>query len=503
MNWKKFILLTLAGLVLGTSVCSAGVTPWDITENPNNSDWWSGNPWADTGWNWMKSIDDLVGVFGSVGTGDIYYVDSNVTKEGNGKSWTSAKDTLDEAINLCTASNGDRIYVAQGHAESYTAANGFDADVAGITIIGLGTGTLTPTFTFADTDATVAIGAANVNIVNLRFLAGISEVVSGVIVEAAGDNLTLAYCTFPEPLTSTFEFDEAITVAAGADGLTVVGCLAYSADDTGASSWLDLTAGVNNNTQIIGNTVYGEFATAAIISDKADLETYIRGGEYTNITTGQLAIEFTAAATGWINGVKLATDDIGTSLDPGSMSVSENTVWDDIDVDDVSAVPVFTNNTGVNRWGVTELAQMQAEAVAAVVAGPSLAIKVYADLNGYDTAAAFTVTGDVRVRVIGVVGSTAITSTSGTTTLSIGTTEVVAEIIAATTIDNSDFIATDVWTDNDPSGDAAVMTTTDWVIIGGGADVILTRNVDDLTAGTLTLYCWWYPLSTDGNVVAP
>jgi len=132
---------------------------------------------------------------------------------------------------------------------------------------------------------------------------------------------------------------------------------------------------------------------------------------------------------------------------------------------------------------------------------PNTAIKSYSDLTGYDTAAAFTVTGDVAVKVVGVVGSTAITSTSGTTTISIGTTENAAEIIAATTIDNADFAATDVWVDNNPEDDCATMDD-NWVIVGGGADVILTRSVDDLTAGSLTLYCIWRPLSADGNVVA-
>ena len=130
-----------------------------------------------------------------------------------------------------------------------------------------------------------------------------------------------------------------------------------------------------------------------------------------------------------------------------------------------------------------------------------LVSKSYADLTGYDTAAAFTVTGDVLVKVIGVVGATAIQSTSGTTTLSIGTTEAVAEIIAATVIDNGDFAATDVWVDNDPNEDAATMDD-NWVVIGGGADIILTRNVDDLTQGVLTLYCIWRPLSSTGAVVA-
>lgn len=127
--------------------------------------------------------------------------------------------------------------------------------------------------------------------------------------------------------------------------------------------------------------------------------------------------------------------------------------------------------------------------------------KAYAALAGYDTAVAFTVTGDVKVRVYGVVGATAITSTSGTTTLSVGTTEAPACIIAASTVDNAQFAATDVWVDATPTVDGETIADY-WTIIGGGADISLTRSADDLTAGTLTLYCEWIPLSSGATVVA-
>jgi hypothetical protein len=133
---------------------------------------------------------------------------------------------------------------------------------------------------------------------------------------------------------------------------------------------------------------------------------------------------------------------------------------------------------------------------------PRLVRKAYADLTGYDTAAAFTVTGDVKVQVFGVVGATAIASTSGTTTLSVGTTESAVGIIAASTVNGTQFAATDVWVDATPANDVEALAAQDWHIIGGGADIILTRSVDDLTQGTLTLYCLWEPLSADGNVVA-
>lgn len=132
---------------------------------------------------------------------------------------------------------------------------------------------------------------------------------------------------------------------------------------------------------------------------------------------------------------------------------------------------------------------------------PRLVSKTYSNLTGYDTAAAFTVTGDVQVMVFGVVGSNAITSTSGTTTLALGTTELSTGIIAASTVNNTQFAATDVWTDSTPANDVEANPAT-WFIIGGSANIILTRSVDDITAGNLTLYCWWVPLSADGNVVA-
>ncbi len=131
-----------------------------------------------------------------------------------------------------------------------------------------------------------------------------------------------------------------------------------------------------------------------------------------------------------------------------------------------------------------------------------LVSKAYADLTGYDDAAAFTVTGDVMVKVFGVVGATAITSTSGTTTLSVGTTELATGILAASTVNNTQFAATDVWVDSTPANDVEIMASDAYLIVAGGADINLVRSLDDLTAGTLTLYCFWKPLSTDGAVVA-
>jgi hypothetical protein len=181
-------------------------------------------------------------------TGNVFYVNDATGINGiGGAGRASSKPlaSLDYAIGRCTADNGDFIILMPGHSESGTAANLFDADVAGITILGLGDGAEMPTFTFSDTDTTVAIGAENVSIYNVRFAAGISAVVIGVAVEAAGDNFLMSDCVFPEPTTSSFEFVDAIDLAALADNVTIQNTTFFNADAIGGSHFVEAGNGVN------------------------------------------------------------------------------------------------------------------------------------------------------------------------------------------------------------------------------------------------------------------
>lgn len=123
--------------------------------------------------------------------------------------------------------------------------------------------------------------------------------------------------------------------------------------------------------------------------------------------------------------------------------------------------------------------------------------KHYANLAGYDTAACFLVTGTVAARVIGQVGATGITSTSGTTTFRVGTSQVPDGILDRA-INNTNFAAGDVWTE---FADSDLLPITDEYVIGNGSDLILTRSADDILGGILTLYCMWRPISPDGLVV--
>lgn len=303
------------------------------------------------------SVDGTITTVGGVidtryGTGNIFYVDSAVTGEYDGTTWAKAENTVDEAINDCTANNGDIIYVAQGHAESFSAADGFDADIAGITIIMLGTGTDSPEFTFADTDATIAIGAANVTIIGGRYIAGISDIVIGIAVEAGGDDFTLIGANFPTPSTNSFEFLDAIDLASGADNFTITNSVYRDGSASATNHFIEAGNGVNAGLTIAENDIQGRFAVSAIWSDTADTNALIQDNTIYNTVTGQHAIEFTSTATGMIVDNRLYGDTEAYILDPGSMYPLGNLVTTAIDASGV--VYPAPNDIGTNFIGVDD-----------------------------------------------------------------------------------------------------------------------------------------------------
>lgn len=96
---------------------------------------------------------------------------------GSGKSQDAPTDSLDYAVGLGTASQGDVIFVLPGHAETIAAANGVDLDIADMQVIGLGRGDNRPTLTYSATGSTVRFQAKNVSLKNFRFIGDIDSLV--------------------------------------------------------------------------------------------------------------------------------------------------------------------------------------------------------------------------------------------------------------------------------------------------------------------------------------
>ncbi len=104
----------------------------------------------------------------------------------------------------------------------------------------------------------------------------------------------------------------------------------------------------------------------------------------------------------------------------------------------------------------------------------------------------FTVTGTVAVRVFAVASGTDLTG-SGTLEVGIsGNTAAVIAQTAATAIDVGE-----IWLDTTP---ATVEALPSILIVAG--DIIQTIGTNTVTAGTLTYYCLWTPITSDGNIVA-
>ena len=295
-----------------------------------------------------------VGGFSNRGTGKVFYVDSGAggSSTSVGTTPASAAPTLDDGVNLCTANRGDVIFVMQDHAETIDngTSDAIDLDVAGITVIGLGNGTDMPEFLYDTATDELVIDADNIVVMGLRFLAGVDVVTLAIDVKDGADDCAIIGCEFPEPTTSSWEFIRAIVITT-ADRLLIQGCLQYTVDAVGATNFIDNDGGVTNGCKYIGNVCIGEYAEGVIHSDDADLENFVAYNDLSNTTSGQHAIEFTAAATGTLLLNTVFTDAEATSIDPGSLKCFGNLVSIAIDTSGVifpALADLATNLIGVD-----------------------------------------------------------------------------------------------------------------------------------------------------------
>lgn len=123
--------------------------------------------------------------------------------------------------------------------------------------------------------------------------------------------------------------------------------------------------------------------------------------------------------------------------------------------------------------------------------------------TGASPATLFTVTGVVLVRVWASI-ATALASTSNNGTLAIGVTGNTAALIGATTMDGTNFPTGSIWAgDTSPTvkGEALSSGALNGVLINA-SDIIATIATNSATAGVMTFYCEWRPVSVGASVAA-
>ena len=219
--------------------------------------------------------------------------------------------TVDSAIGACVASRGDVIYVLPGHTEAVT--NGSIAlDIAGVSIIGLGSGSLKPTLTFGATDSKINVTAANCTLQNLRFTAGIGDVVTAVLHATAAQNTR--YLDIEFYATSTFNFINCYTLGAAniSDGCMWVRNYLRTAD--AGQLALVITAAAHNDLKFYENYVVHNAAAAGLLTAGAanllglDVRKNFVQTAQTDGAVGTLVITSSTASSGCIvdNDVKTA-----------------------------------------------------------------------------------------------------------------------------------------------------------------------------------------------------
>jgi len=266
---------------------------------------------------------------------------------GNDGSYRRPFSTLDYAVGKTTASRGDVIYVMPGHVETFTAADGVDFDVAGITVIGLGRGTKQPQFKLNHANAELVIGANDVGLYNLRITSTITGVKIGIDVETLNTDSVISGCRFDVETTTTDEFLITINYTVGCDNFLVENCTIDNGLG-GAAAGIKLVGATAGGT-IRNNRIVGDYSLAIISGiTTASTEIYIedntlfQGGSgdinavaaivLVNATTGLTArnvmvVDLTthvAAQTGSgrIMSLNQHTDEAGTAVTTSNTSAS-------------------------------------------------------------------------------------------------------------------------------------------------------------------------------------
>lgn len=225
--------------------------------------------------------------------------------------------TLADAITACTASRGDVIFLAPGFSLAVTSSN-LSMSKAGVSVIGIGSGSLKPTLTFGATNSRVNVTAANCVFQNLRFQAGIGDVVTAVLHATAAQNTM--YLDIEFYATSTFNFINGYTLGAAniSDGCRWERNYLRTAD--AGQLALVVTAAAHNDLKFYNNYVVHAAAAAGLLTaGAADLlgldvkGNFVQTGQ-TDGSVGVLVITTSTASSGRIVDNDMKTADAAANV---------------------------------------------------------------------------------------------------------------------------------------------------------------------------------------------
>jgi len=228
----------------------------------------------------------VLGGYMPMTTGSYFFVDSGHANAAstNPGSMDFPLSTVDSAIGLCTASAGDVIIVAPGHAETISGATSLAMDVAGVHIVGLGSGSLRPTLTFSATDSIINVTAPNCTIENCLVVGAVDDIVTGIALSALADGFTLKNVEARDG-ASDEEFLIWMTIAAACADVTIDG-LKYRGLGGGMTDCI-VAAGAADRFTLINSYIRCDASDKIVdLSAAASTDLVIANNLLINIDTG-------------------------------------------------------------------------------------------------------------------------------------------------------------------------------------------------------------------------
>lgn len=237
----------------------------------------------------------------AVTPGSVFFVHSGTGTDaaGYGQNPDAPFATVDYAVGQCTANKNDVIYVMPGHAETLSAAAGWDLDVAGISIIGLGNGSNRPRVTMGTTaNVDIDIDAANITVQGIDFVADFADIAAAIDVNA--DYFTLRDCRFFEQTDKNFKICVQDAAAGGSNFITIENCTAFCPD--AANTHFVHFSGTGDGHRVVGNVLIGDWGTMAIGGAGVITNCFIANNHICNkATTNDSCINLAATATGIVH----------------------------------------------------------------------------------------------------------------------------------------------------------------------------------------------------------
>jgi len=238
-------------------------------------------------------------------SGNVYWVDSNGTTNDNfGGSRTAPFSSLENAFNHTSLTAGDIVMLKPGHVETVIAAGGLDLDVAGVCVIFMGQGTNQAYVTFTTSaGADMDIDAANITLVNPRFVAGVDSLTGPIDVNST--DFTIVNGKWED--ATDIETLDCIVATAGATRLTIDGWKFQCGTETADLKQSNIQVNGCDDIELKNIDVRGDFYVGCIenVTDEV-LNARLKNVNLENLNaTPTPALYLDANATGHCENVQL------------------------------------------------------------------------------------------------------------------------------------------------------------------------------------------------------